>query len=323
MTDPMIQVEHLSRVFVRRQRSGASVEAVHDLTFAVPRGQFTGLLGPNGAGKSTTVKMLTGILMPTSGRVTVGGMDPTRERVRLSRRMGVVFGQRTQLWWDLPLKDSFRILEAMYRIPAARGQAHLADLTHLLDLAPLMDVPVRHLSLGQRMRSELAAALLHEPEVLFLDEPTIGLDVAAKRVVRDRLLYVNRTFGTTIMLTTHDMGDVEALCERLVVLSQGRLVFDGPPSGLAEVMGAPRILYVTFARDLDRDRLPSIPATRLTLDDARTVAASFDGRSVSAVSVLEALRTLGEPEDFRLEDAGLEEAMHRFYISDGRSASDA
>lgn len=205
------------------------------ISFQVARGEMVGYIGPNGAGKSTTIKMLTGILTPSGGRLRVAGIDPSRERTRLAHRIGVVFGQRTTLWWDLPLRDSYRLMHRMYRIPDRRYRENLDRCVELLDLGDLLEVPVRQLSLGQRMRGDIAAALLHDPEVLYLDEPTIGLDVISKAKVRQFLKELNTERGTTVLLTTHDLTDIEQLCNRVMVIDHGRLMYDGSLAGLHEV----------------------------------------------------------------------------------------
>ena len=210
------------------------VVAVDRVSLCVARGEMVACLGPNGAGKSTTVKMLTGILVPSGGVAEVFGLQPHRHRRAIAQRIGVVFGQRTQLWWDLPLRDSFSLLRHIYHIPAERYARNLRDFSGLLELDAFIDTPVRQLSLGQRMRGDLAAALLHEPEVLFLDEPTIGLDVVAKHRVRSFLRELNEERGVTVLLTTHDMADVERLCSRLLIIDHGQLLFDG---GLDEMRG--------------------------------------------------------------------------------------
>jgi ABC-2 type transport system ATP-binding protein len=220
----MIEVDRAGRSFkVRRQ----TVHAVRDLSFRIEPGEFVGYLGPNGAGKSTTIKMLCGILTPTSGRIRVVGLDPSRRRTMLARRIGVVFGQRTTLWWDLPLRDSFELIRLLYKVDRAVFRRRLDELTETLDLGAFIRTPVRQLSLGQRMRGDLAAALLHAPEVLVLDEPTIGLDVVSKAGIRDFLRRLNAERGTTVLLTTHDLGDIERLCRRVMLIDHGRLAFDG------------------------------------------------------------------------------------------------
>ena len=226
----LIEVEDLARTFTVRRKAGRMrrttdlVHAVRDLSFAVERGEMVGYIGPNGAGKSTTIKMLTGILVPTAGSIRVAGVDPSRRRTQLARRIGVVFGQRTTLWWDLPLRDSFDLLQKIYGIAPARYRENLEEYVALLDLHDLMDTPVRQLSLGQRMRGELTAALLHDPEVLFLDEPTIGLDVISKHAVRGALARLRTERGVTVVLTTHDLADVEELCERILIIDRGRVI---------------------------------------------------------------------------------------------------
>ncbi|MFI9149916.1 ATP-binding cassette domain-containing protein [Streptomyces sp. NPDC053367] len=258
-----IEVDGVEKVFDVRRRAGflkrerRQVRAVDGLSFTVGRGEMVGYIGPNGAGKSTTIKMLTGILTPSGGRLRVAGIEPARDRVRLAHRIGVVFGQRTTLWWDLPLIDSYRLMHRMYRIPDARYRANLDRLVGLLDLTDLLEVPVRQLSLGQRMRGDIAAALLHDPEVLYLDEPTIGLDVVSKAKVREFLRELNTERGTTVLLTTHDLQDIEQLCSRVMVIDHGRLVYDGALAGLHEAGESERTLVV----DLEREVPPIDAAT--------------------------------------------------------------
>jgi ABC-2 type transport system ATP-binding protein len=220
----MIELDRAGRSFKVKRNV---VHAVRDLSFTVSPGEFVGYLGPNGAGKSTTIKMLCGILTPTSGKVRVAGLDPSRKRTTLARRIGVVFGQRTTLWWDLPLLDSFELIRHLYKVDRVVFRARLEELTETLDLSEFMRTPVRQLSLGQRMRGDLAAALLHAPDVLVLDEPTIGLDVVSKASIRAFLQRLNAEQGTTVLLTTHDLGDIERLCRRVMLIDHGRLAFDG------------------------------------------------------------------------------------------------
>ncbi|WP_405480892.1 ATP-binding cassette domain-containing protein [Streptomyces sp. NBC_00009] len=256
MAEDFIEVDGVEKVFDVRRKTGLlrrerrQVRAVDSLTFSVPRGEMVGYIGPNGAGKSTTIKMLTGILTPSAGRLRVAGIEPSRERTRLARRIGVVFGQRTTLWWDLPLIDSYRLMHRMYRIPDARYRENLDRCVELLELGGLLDTPVRQLSLGQRMRGDIAAALLHDPEVLYLDEPTIGLDVVSKVKVRGFLRELNEERGTTVLLTTHDLTDIEQLCKRVMVIDHGRLMYDGQLDGLHQVGESERTLVVDLEREL-------------------------------------------------------------------------
>jgi ABC-2 type transport system ATP-binding protein len=265
----MITLDRVGRSFTIRRRSGRlrrethTVHAVRDLSFSIEPGEFVGYLGPNGAGKSTTIKMLTGILAPTTGRLSVAGLDPTRRRTALARRIGVVFGQRTTLWWDLPLKDSFELVRLLYKVDRVRHGERLAELCELLDLGDFLRTPVRQLSLGQRMRGDITAALLHDPAVLVLDEPTIGLDVVSKAAVREFLGRLNAERGTTVLLTTHDLGDIEKLCTRVMLIDHGRLAFDGTVEGLrATVPGESSIEGVVASLYLrSRPRAPGSAVT--------------------------------------------------------------
>ncbi|GHD99536.1 ABC transporter ATP-binding protein [Streptomyces alanosinicus] len=268
-TADFIALEQVEKVFVVRRKTGflkrerREVRAVDSLSFTVARGEMVGYIGPNGAGKSTTIKMLTGILTPSAGRLRVAGIDPSRERRRLAHRIGVVFGQRTTLWWDLPLIDSYRLAHRMYRIPDARYRENLDRCVELLELEALLDVPVRQLSLGQRMRGDIAAALLHDPEVLYLDEPTIGLDVVSKAKVRGFLRELNAERGTTVLLTTHDLQDIEQLCSRVMVIDHGRLMYDGPLAGLHEAGESERTLVVDLERELPPVEVESARVVRV------------------------------------------------------------
>jgi viologen exporter family transport system ATP-binding protein len=260
----VIHVERLSKSFlVKRRRPGvwgavtalvaASSEtrwAVREVSFAIAPGEIVGYIGPNGAGKSTTVKMLTGILVPTAGEVSVLGLSPSRQRREHAANIGVVFGQRTQLWWDLPLEESFDLLRAIYRIPTDRYRANLKRFRAILELDDFLRTPVRQLSLGQRMRGDLAAALLHDPPIIFLDEPTIGLDVVAKERIREFLQTINRERDVTILLTTYDLGDIEKLCPRLMIIDQGQILYDGGLNAIRERYGRHRTLVVDLQETL-------------------------------------------------------------------------
>ncbi len=257
---PMIETHSLRKTFrITKRHSGfvgglrsivnpeiRVVDAVRDLSLEIERGEMLSLVGPNGAGKSTTIKMLTGILVPTEGDIRVAGLSPVRQRRELAARIGVVFGQRTQLWWDLPLLDSLQLLRHLYRLPEQRYYENLKRLRTMLDLDEFIETPVRQLSLGQRMRGDLAAALLHDPELLYLDEPTIGLDVVAKARIRDILRAINAERGVTILLTTHDMDDVETLCERMLIIDHGRKLYDGTVAAIRERFGGERTLIAVL-----------------------------------------------------------------------------
>jgi len=310
-----IELDGVEKVFEVRKKTGflkrerREVRAVDSISFAVPRGEMVGYIGPNGAGKSTTIKMLTGILTPSGGRVRVAGIDPSRERVRLAHRIGVVFGQRTTLWWDLPLIDSYRLAHRMYRIPDARYRANLERLVELLDLGALLDVPVRQLSLGQRMRGDIAAALLHDPEVLYLDEPTIGLDVVSKVRVRDFLRELNAERGTTVLLTTHDLQDIEQLCSRVMVIDHGRLVYDGPLAGLHEAGESERTLVVDLERELPPIEVPSARVVRV--EGARQWLAFPAGQS--AAPVVASVAAGYPPVDLSVREPDIEAVIARMY----------
>ena len=241
-TDTVIEVDGLVRSF--RRRRGVEMRAVDGISLRVDPGEAVGYIGPNGAGKSTTIKMLTGILVPTAGRVRVCGLDPVRGRRELARRIGVVFGQRSQLWWDLPLRDSFELLRVIHGVPRTTFEQRRDEYVELLDMTSFVDTPVRQLSLGQRMRGEVTAALLHAPRLLVLDEPTIGLDLVSKERLRAFLAELNASGRMTLLLTTHDLPDVERLCRRLVVVDRGRVLIDGPLDELRRRFGVRRELVV-------------------------------------------------------------------------------
>ena len=299
----------------RLRRARTTVTAVRDLDLDVHEGEVCGYLGPNGAGKSTTVKMLTGILTPTRGRLTVAGLDPSRDRVRLSARIGVVFGQRTQLWWDLPLGDSFDLLRHVYRIPADRHRHDLAELVELLDLGALLATPVRQLSLGQRMRGDLAAALLHGPSIVYLDEPTIGLDIVSKARVRDFLARRNAERGVTIMLTTHDLADVERLCTRVVIIDAGRVICDGTVAAVKERYGARRTLVVDLDREHPPLRLPG--AETVEVDGVRQRIAFKRGETTPA-RLLEQVSAVASVVDMAVEEPQIEDVVRRIYAESAR-----
>ncbi|MFF7183763.1 ATP-binding cassette domain-containing protein [Streptomyces sp. NPDC008222] len=316
-----IELDRVEKVFRVRKRTGflrserRQVRAVDGLSFTVARGEMVGYIGPNGAGKSTTIKMLTGILTPSGGRLRVAGIDPARERLRLAQRIGVVFGQRTTLWWDLPLIDSYRLMHRMYRIPDGHYRERLDRLVELLELGGLLDVPVRQLSLGQRMRGDIAAALLHDPEVLYLDEPTIGLDVVSKAKVRAFLRELNTERGTTVLLTTHDLQDIEQLCSRVMVIDHGRLVYDGAPAALHEVGDSERTLVVDLERELPPIEAP--PARVVRVEGPRQWLAFPASRS--AAPLVARIAAEYPLVDLSVREPDIEEVIARMYA--GRTSA--
>ncbi|HET9733355.1 MAG TPA: ATP-binding cassette domain-containing protein [Acidimicrobiales bacterium] len=312
--EPVIEMQDVTKSFVvrrgRLRRRRTVVHAVDGISLAVRPGEVVGYIGPNGAGKSTTIKMLTGILVPTSGRITVAGMDPQRQRAETARRVGVVFGQRTQLWWDLPLRDSFDLLRHIYRVPAAVHSAALEEMVDLLDLSAFLDTPVRQLSLGQRVRGEITAALLHRPSVVYLDEPTIGLDVVSKARVRTFLAELNRTSRVTVILTTHDLDDVEHLCSRLVVIDRGRVVHDGT---LAEVKArfAPERTVIV---DLEQPAGPLVvPGAEVVRVDGARQWVRFRPDDTTAAQVIAAVAAAAPIRDVTIQEPSIEEVIHRMY----------
>src|SRR5207253_2375996 len=267
----------------------------------------------NGAGKSTTLKMLTGVLYPSAGQVRVCGLEPVPQRTRLARRIGVVFGQRSQLWWDLPLRDSFALLRHVYAVPATEHAGRLAHCRRLLDLDAFLDVPVRQLSLGQRMRGELTAALLHGPEVLFLDEPTIGLDIVSKQAVRAFLTTMGSTGDTTIVLTTHDLADIERLCRRLIVIDQGRIVHDGTLEDLHARYGSRRRLVVGLAEPLEKPlELPGVTVESVQAD-GRRITYALDGAVTTAGDVVRRLTEVAALRDISVLEPDIEDVVTRLY----------
>jgi ABC-2 type transport system ATP-binding protein len=319
----IVELEEVEKTFTLRVKRGRvrrerrEVRAVAGVSFSVERGAMVGYVGPNGAGKSTTVKMLTGILVPSAGRIRVAGLDPSGQRIPLARRIGVVFGQRVQLWWDLPLRDSFELLRHVYRVPLDRHRSNLDSFTELLELGPFLDTPVRQLSLGQRVRGELTAAMLHDPELLFLDEPTIGLDVVAKARVREFLAAANRERGVTVLLTTHDLADIERLCNRMLIIDHGRVIYDGSIESLIARHGGERTLIV----DLEE------PGPPLEVGGARVVRVEgprqwlrFRRDEVSASELTAAVAARARLVDLSIEEPDIEEIVRRIY-TEGAVAS--
>lgn len=320
----MIHVENLQKHFtISKHRRGllgsfrslaardySLVRAVDTISFEVQKGELVGYLGPNGAGKSTTIKMLTGLLVPTSGRLEVNGYVPWRERQRYVARIGAVFGQRTTLWWDLPVIESLDLLQHIYRIPATRFTQNLAEFRTLLELDEFLNTPVRSLSLGQRMRADLCAAMLHDPDILFLDEPTIGLDVVAKERIRQFISHINREKETTVILTTHDLQDVEKLCNRVMIIDHGRLLFDGALSTLQDRFGGKRELVVDLAEAYES---VTVAGAEVSERVGQRVTYQFDRQTVSASDLIGRVSARYRIRDLSVREPQIEETIRRIY----------
>ena len=319
----IIEVEKLRKTFVvsRRRpdsrpwmpfrRERVEVQAVDGISFTVEAGELLGYIGPNGAGKSTTIKMLTGVLVPSAGRISVAGLTPMRQRIELARRIGVVFGQRRQLWWDLPLRDSFELLRYIYRVPAARYRANFESLTELLDLGSCLDIPVRQLSLGQVMRGEIAAALLHDPQIVFLDEPTIGLDVVSKARLLSFLTELNRDQGVTVLLTTHDISDVERLCERMLIIDHGHVIYDGGVAAIRDHFGGDATLIVDLEAPADPLDIQGAAVERV---EGPRQWLRFRRGAISAAHLIARVAERAPIVDLAIEEPAIEEIVRQIYV---------
>ena len=322
---PIIAAQDLYREFrtVKRQpgflgairtlftRQYDVVRAVDHVTFSIERGDLVGYIGPNGAGKSTTIKMLTGVLVPTGGHVKTGGLIPHKHRQKLAGRIGTVFGQRSQLWWDLPLAESFRILKEVYRVPAETYERNMRAFNELVGLDELLDTPVRQLSLGQRMRGEMAAALLHDPEIVFLDEPLLGLDVVAKERMRQFIAEINSERGVTVILASNDMADVERLCERIIIIDKGQILYDGTVEEIKHRHAPYRTLVVHFGDDYPEIRAEGAELAR---QDTRRAWLRFD-RTVNPQRLIADLSQRYLITDLSIEEPTLEEVIRGMYES--------
>jgi ABC-2 type transport system ATP-binding protein len=321
----VIEVEKLTKVFKIPQKDpgvGGAIKslfapkfqsktAVDQITFRLDPGEIVGYIGVNGAGKSTTIKMLTGVLMPTGGTIRVLGRDPHRQRIDNAREIGVVFGQRTQLWWDLALIESLNLIARMYDIPPARYRQMLGEFSETLELGDLLKVPVRNMSLGQKMRSELAAALIHEPKVVYLDEPTIGLDLIVKERIRDFIKTECGSKGMTVMLTTHDLGDIEQLCQRVIIIDEGRVIYDGPIETIKKKFGKYR--EITFETTGLVPSLSLPPGCELLSTGDRKITLRFDRVQTTASQVAASVMKQIEVRDFSLSEPELADIVKQIY----------
>lgn len=317
-----LEAEGLSKTYIRRckpkdggisrlwKRDTQVINALQDASFSVDEGELVGLIGPNGAGKSTTVKLLTGILTPTGGTCRVDGRVPWLERREHVRHLGAVFGQRTQLWWDVPIHDSFLLLRDVYSLDKAAWQRRLDELVDALDLEEFLHTPLRQLSLGQRMRAELCGSLLHQPRLLFLDEPTIGLDAVSKLKLRAFLKEENRQRGTTILLTTHDMEDMLALCQRVMVLGRGKLLYDGQLDALLRRYDTVHTLRCTFDGQADLSRLPAAIHQE---QDGEAHALTFAPAEIPTGEVLSHVLACGTIREMTLKEQNIDHLIARMY----------
>lgn len=328
---PAITVTHLTRRFtthVKQPGLGGALRglfrrqyitktAVDDVSFSIEAGEFVGFLGPNGAGKTTTLKILSGVLHPTSGAARVLGHEPWKREAALQRRFSLVLGQKNQLWWDLPALDSFLLNRAIYEVPQADFDAKIEELSELLDLKKILHVPVRKLSLGERMKCEIAASLLHAPQVLFLDEPTIGLDVVSQVRIREFLRDYNARTGITVMLSSHYMADIEALCKRVIVIGEGRVVYDGGLRELSDRFANRRRIRLTLAQDLGaaelKQRLDGLHSSAETEGRNLIVTVPRDEVPARVAQLLQALPV----DDLAVEDVELETVMRDLFTRQG------
>jgi ABC-2 type transport system ATP-binding protein len=335
---PPVEVKDLRRRFkTLNRREGLSgafkdlfsrdytyTDAVDGISFSLEEGEIVGFVGPNGAGKSTTIKMLTGVLEPTSGTALVNGLPPFKNRSRNAMSIGVVFGQRSQLWWDLPVIESFKVLKEIYRIPDDRYRESMAAFDELVNLKDLYRKQVRTMSLGQRMLCDIVAAFLHDPKIIFLDEPTIGLDISVKSKIRSLILELNKRRRTTIILTTHDIADIEALCKRIVIIDKGKIIYDGDLARVSGIVGAYRTLRLSFSQSGERDwapelerdltaRFPVAGALGLEAEEDGWIAVTVNEEKVRLMDVLNAI-TAGYPvKDVKIEEIRTEHVIKKIY----------
>ena len=326
---PVIQASNLKKIFRVTQKnpglSGAvkalfkpgfvDKVAVDGITFSIDKGEMVGYIGVNGAGKSTTIKLLTGVLLPSSGVIRVLERDPHKQRVANAREIGVVFGQRTQMWWDLPLIESLNLIAKIYELEPQRYKQLLDRFADTLELKELFSVPIRNMSLGQKMRSELAATLIHEPKVVYLDEPTIGLDLIVKERIRDFIKEQNYTKGTTVMLTTHDLGDIEELCHRVIMIDSGKLIYDGPITTIKERFGKFRTITFETCNPVETFNLPEGAELMSTdIEKAqRKLILRFDRTLTTASKVASSLMGQLEIVDFSLSEPDLASIVRQIY----------
>ena len=333
----MIEVSHVSKEFVSPKKypglkgaikglfSNEKVRktAVDDISFHINKGEIVGYIGSNGAGKSTTIKMMTGILTPTSGKCVINGIDPAEQRKKNAQNIGVVFGQRTQLWWDLPLSESYTILKEIYNVSDEAYKERMEFLNRVLEIDDFITQPVRNLSLGQRMRADLGAALLHNPPVIYLDEPTIGLDIVVKDNIRNAIKEINEKYNTTVVLTTHDIGDIEELCDRIIIIDSGKKIYDGSLEDLLNTYGTHRKVILEVknldkVRNLPIDKILKVKKDdyEITVDDSNnTLSVSFDKTQMNVSDIIENVMKETEVKDIKIVETELADIVKKIYKS--------
>ncbi|MGN0350055.1 MAG: ATP-binding cassette domain-containing protein [Roseburia sp.] len=331
----MIEVNHITKEFVSPKKypglKGAikglfsnekvSKTAVDDISFTIKDGEIVGYIGSNGAGKSTTIKMMTGILTPTKGECLVQGIDPSKQRKQNAQNIGVVFGQRTQLWWDLPLSESYTILKEIYGVSDEDYAKRMEFLNQVLELPEFFDRPVRNLSLGQRMRADLGAALLHNPKVLYLDEPTIGLDLIVKDSIRAAIKEINEKYGTTVILTTHDIGDIEELCNRIIIIDEGKKIYDGSLEKLKDTYGTKRKVSMEIKNFQDVKELKLYQKFGVSEEDCvqeyddekKVLSVIFDKHKIEIPQIIGTIMEVAEVKDVQIQETELAEIVKEIY----------
>ncbi len=321
--DNVIEIENVSRSFKVQKRDEnflrylfhrtyKTVDAVKNISLSVKRGEVVGFIGPNGAGKSTTIKMMTGIIVPSSGKITLLGKVPYKNRKENAFHIGVLFGQRSQLWWDLPVIDTYRLLKRIYRIPDEVYQENLEKYGQILGLNEFINQPVRQLSLGQRMRADMCASLLHNPEILFLDEPTIGLDVVVKKQIRDMIKDINQKRGTTVILTTHDMKDIEEICERIVMIDKGKIMIDKPVEEVKNTFRGNNEIHFVLKTVPERIELSDIESVEIRCDGKVVVV--YDPAKVSSAKIISEISRRYQVVDLSIKETEIDEIIRNLYL---------
>ncbi len=323
----IVQIENVSKKYKVKEQSGSAIKqfffpkykeftAVNNLSFSVEEGDIRGFIGPNGAGKSTTIKMLVGILAPSSGSIKINGYDPYKERIDNAKQIGVVFGQRTQLWWDIPIIETFKLLKSMYKIPEEDYNKRLKMFSDILDLGAFINKPTRQLSLGQRMRADFGAALLHSPKIVFLDEPTIGLDVIAKEKIRDFIKTINSELGTTVILTTHDTTDIDFLCKNITVIDKGSIIYEGILDNLKKTYENAASITVSSSKKSLKNIETSLENVDISYENENTIKIVFNPKRVEKSMLLQEVLKCKDIFDIKIEQDSLENIIKNIYTGE-------